>query len=228
MPEPTVCALAAFGFEMNCNAQIAIYQKREKDYERQTIHSGLGDPNSRLVDRRLMLLLRAAAAETEMEEEVVEAEVTQRTTAWSAWRTLVRRELMLCNSTIVRTSSGRTATPTMCPMASITTSRAVTTRHWVPLTSAQGINQQDAIVGQDELVGCGLYWDAPNAVPIVLPPLPPYTHSKAWRVNDARIIIGESYNPSPTFGDKTLVAWYVRADGDDRVVGPVPLPFLDG
>ncbi len=96
------------------------------------------------------------------------------------------------------------------------------------LTSAQGINQQDAIVGQDELVGCGLYWDAPNAVPIVLPPLPPDTHSKAWRVNDARIIIGESYNPSPTFGDKTLVAWYVRADGDDRVVGPVPLPFLVG
>jgi hypothetical protein len=47
-------------------------------------------------------------------------------------------------------------------------------------------------------------------------------------VNDARIIIGESYNPSPTFGDKTLVAWYVRADGDDRVVGPVPLPFLVG
>ena len=94
------------------------------------------------------------------------------------------------------------------------------------MTSARGINQQDAIVGQDELVGCGLYWDAPTSEPIVLPPLLPHTHSKAVAVNDARIIIGESYTPSTTFGNNTLVAWYVRAD--DSVMGPVPLPFLAG
>ena len=97
------------------------------------------------------------------------------------------------------------------------------------LVSAEGINQQDAMVGYDEFVGRGLYWSSPTAVPIPLPPLPGHTHSRAHAINSAGIIVGASYipeDPPTTPGYRAVVAWYVNATGS--VLGPVELPFLTG
>ena len=97
------------------------------------------------------------------------------------------------------------------------------------MATARGINQQDAIVGSDEFMGRGLYWSSPTAAPNVLPPLAGHTYSRAVAINNARIIVGESYIPEDnpvTPGFRAVVAWYINAAG--AVEGPVELPFLIG
>lgn len=96
------------------------------------------------------------------------------------------------------------------------------------MTSAEGINQQDALVGFDELFGCGLYWSSPAAAPKLLPPLSGHTHSRAHAINNSGIIVGASYipeDPPVTPGYRAIVAWYVNAG---TVSAPVELPFLTG
>ncbi len=97
------------------------------------------------------------------------------------------------------------------------------------MTSASGMNQSDAIVGQDELLGLGVYWSSPSSPPLLLPPLAEHEYSKAISINDDGMIVGESYNLGTTNiepGDQGLVAWFV--DEDSNVHGPVELPFLSG
>ncbi len=96
------------------------------------------------------------------------------------------------------------------------------------LVSAQAINQNDAIVGHDELSGWGLYWSSPTvAAPKVLPPFPGHSDSRAYAINNAGIIVGVSLNPIPvpTADSRAVVAWYVNAAG--TVLGPVELPTLN-
>ncbi len=108
------------------------------------------------------------------------------------------------------------------------------------LTSAQGINQLDSIVGhslvtynngqEDVLIpGRGLYWSSAADAPRELPPLTGHTHSRAVAINNSKLIVGESYipeDPPVTPGFRAIVAWYI--DADDNLVDPVELPFLTG
>jgi hypothetical protein len=89
-------------------------------------------------------------------------------------------------------------------------------------TSAWGINQQNAIVGRDELLGRGLYWATPTAVPLELPSLGDDGSSDAQEVNDAGIITGKISDAS---GNSIPAVWQVR---DDGLVGPVRLPLPAG
>lgn len=94
---------------------------------------------------------------------------------------------------------------------------------------ARGVNQLDEVVGTDTIAGVGLYWNSPDAEPVVLNPLPGHTHSQAVALNDSGIIIGSSYIPEDapvTPGFRAIVVWYVNPQG--AVHGPVVLPFLEG
>jgi len=96
---------------------------------------------------------------------------------------------------------------------------------------AVGLNHANEIVGEDLLLGVGLYWSSPSTTPIALPPLPFHTHSKARAINGAGIIVGDSYTPDLEAywaepGNQSLVAWNVTPEG--TIAGPVELPFLDG
>ena len=97
------------------------------------------------------------------------------------------------------------------------------------MVSAEGINQEDAMVGYDEFFGRGLYWSSPTAAPKSLPPLIGHTHSRAHAINTAGIIVGASYipeDPPVTPGYRAIVAWQINAAGS--VSDPVVLPFLTG
>lgn len=96
-------------------------------------------------------------------------------------------------------------------------------------TRAVGLNQSNEIVGEDLLLGVGLYWSSPSTAPIVLPPLAIHTHSKARAINESGLIIGQSYTPDAEWiapGTQSLVAWRILPGGS--VFGPVELPFLAG
>ena len=51
------------------------------------------------------------------------------------------------------------------------------------------MNQNDQIVGVDILWNVGRYWSSPTAASIPLLPLPGHTHSKAYAINNAGIIV---------------------------------------
>jgi len=99
------------------------------------------------------------------------------------------------------------------------------------LVQAEGLNHANAIVGEDQLQGVGLYWSSPTASPISLPPLSIHTHSTARAINGGGVIVGVSFTVNPTaewieLGTQSLVAWHVSSAG--VVTGPVELPFLEG
>ena len=95
--------------------------------------------------------------------------------------------------------------------------------------NALGMNQNNQIVGFDNVWNVGRYWDSPTAASIPLMPLPGHTHSKAHEINNTGIIIGTSYIPEDeplTPGFRAAVVWCVNEQG--VVTGPVPLPFPAG
>ena len=93
--------------------------------------------------------------------------------------------------------------------------------------TVEGINQLNALVGSDDVFGCGLYWSSPDSGPTPLLPLGVHTHSRAIAINDAGIIIGNSYIPevSPEY-PPAIVVW--RIDEEGVASDPVVLPYPAG
>jgi hypothetical protein len=60
---------------------------------------------------------------------------------------------------------------------------------------AKGMNNENAIVGEDDILGVGLYWSSPTATPKLLPPLTGHSHSRGYAINSVGIIVGTSYIP---------------------------------
>ena len=88
------------------------------------------------------------------------------------------------------------------------------------------------MVGTDENLNRGLYWSSPSDLsPTELPPIVGlgHTHSRAYAINDAGIIVGASFLPedSPVHPDyRRIVVW--RVDELGNLSGPIALPFPTG
>jgi uncharacterized membrane protein len=85
-----------------------------------------------------------------------------------------------------------------------------------------GLNNLGEMVGGDWNTGEGLYWSAPGATPVPLPPLDGHIISDSFKINDAGIIVGRSHGTA----GYVAAAWTVNEDGE--VSAPVELPFPGG
>ena len=85
-----------------------------------------------------------------------------------------------------------------------------------------GLNNLGEMVGADWNTGEGLYWSAPDAIPVPLDPLDGHLISDGFKINDAGIIVGRSQGS----GFSVAVAWMVNENG--AVSAPIELPFPEG
>jgi hypothetical protein len=102
-------------------------------------------------------------------------------------------------------------------------------------TEAYGVNQRNQIVGCAVTFGdvpyssSALFWrrPAPELDPAPLPPLDGHEHSSAKRINDAGIVVGQSWKEE---SGHLGVIWQANVDEDDTVTidGPVMLPPCPG
>jgi len=96
---------------------------------------------------------------------------------------------------------------------------------------ARGVNNLDQIVGTRTLSDgrlVGMFWKAPDAAPVDLPPLvaPGHTQSAALAINDAGVVVGVSSNDDRS--SASAAVWIVKVEGDAvSVHGPWELPPLD-